>query len=164
MADFEAFYRSNVRMVYALMLARTTNAAAAEDLTQETFLRAWRRFHDLARRETAGQRAWLVRTARNLLVDEWRRETVRARGHGESAGRSADPGARDLRLDLSRALAALDDGDREMVIMRYLEEMNSREIGEAVGMPEGTVRRRLAKCRRLLAQRLQQWAPGGGEQ
>jgi RNA polymerase sigma-70 factor (ECF subfamily) len=164
MGEFEAFYRSNVRMVYALMLARTTNVAAAEDLTQETFLRAWRRFHELSGFESGAQRAWLARTARNLLVDEWRRESVRAREREESVAHPPEQATSDLRMDLAQALASLEDGDREMVIMRYLEEMNSREIGEGLGMPEGTVRRRLARCRSLLAEKLRQWAPGGGEQ
>lgn len=151
-------------MVYALMLARTMNVAVAEDLTQETFLRAWGRFHELTGFETGAQRAWLVRTARNLLVDEWRRNRLREGYQGDSPVGLPDPAASDLRMDLAQALASLEDGDREMVIMRYLEEMNSREIGEVLGMPEGTVRRRLARCRSLLAERLRQWAPDGGEQ
>jgi DNA-directed RNA polymerase specialized sigma24 family protein len=42
--------------------------------------------------------------------------------------------------------------------------MNSREIGEALGMPEGTVRRRLSRCRAALAHHLSAWAPDGGAQ
>ena len=68
------------------------------------------------------------------------------------------------RLDVARALEGLEDGDQELVVMRYLEEMNSREIGEALGMPEGTVRRRLVRCRELLADRLSQYAGDGAEQ
>jgi DNA-directed RNA polymerase specialized sigma24 family protein len=47
--------------------------------------------------------------------------------------------------------------------MRYLEEMNSREIGEVLDMPEGTVRRRLSRCRELLAQSLSDYAGAGAE-
>jgi RNA polymerase sigma-70 factor (ECF subfamily) len=159
MGDFETFYRSNVRLVYALVLTRTRDTGQAEDIMQETFLRAWRSFHDLHGLEAPARRAWLVRTARNLAIDVWRRE-----GRGETvASTLADPGVErsspELRLDVAEALDRLADQDRELVIMRYVEEMNSREIGQALGMPEGTVRRRLSRCRRVLAEHLSQWAP-----
>jgi DNA-directed RNA polymerase specialized sigma24 family protein len=46
-----------------------------------------------------------------------------------------------------------------MVVLRYLDDRNSREIAAIVGVPEGTVRRRLADCRKLLAEHLSSWAP-----
>jgi DNA-directed RNA polymerase specialized sigma24 family protein len=66
-----------------------------------------------------------------------------------------------LRIDVSRALAGLEPGDREIVILRYFLEMNSREIGEMLQVPEGTVRSRLLRCRQQLAERLSQWRPDG---
>jgi RNA polymerase sigma-70 factor (ECF subfamily) len=164
MDDFEMFYRNNVRLVYALVLSHTGDAEQAEDLTQDTFLRAWRSSHDLAGLAAPAQRAWLIRTARNLSIDSWRRRHLEATASPALAHSARDQGMSDLRLDVARALSVLEDGDRETVIMRYLEEMNSREIGETLGMPEGTVRRRLARCRQLLAQHLSQWARDGGQQ
>lgn len=164
MEDFEIFYRGNVGLVYGLMLARTRNASQAEDLTQETFLRAWRSFHDVATLGAEAQRAWLVRTARNVSIDVWRRQDLEARMSPEPRDVSGEEGAWDLRLDVMQALGELDECDRELVVMRYVEEMNSREIGEALGMPEGTVRRRLSRCREALAQHLSAWAPDGGVQ
>jgi len=157
MSDFEAFYRANVRLIYAL--ARARNAAEAEDLTQETFLRAWQHFGRLSRAEPPAQRAWLVRTLRNLATDVWRRQRADAVWREPLPEPESDRA--DLRADLQHALKTLDGHDREIVTMRYLEEMNSREIGEALGLPEGTVRRRLAECRGVLAQHLSQWAPKG---
>jgi hypothetical protein len=55
----------------------------------------------------------------------------------------------------------LEETDREIVIMRYLQDMTSREIGEALGVPEGSVRRKLSECRQVLASSLGQWAPTG---
>jgi RNA polymerase sigma-70 factor (ECF subfamily) len=163
MSDFEAFYREHVRLVYAVAYSRAHEASQAEDVTQETFLRAWRSFGQLAGFPPPAQRAWLMRTTRNLATDVWRRQSLEADAlarEAQAAGANAD-GA-ELRMDLARALADLDPEDRELVTMRYLEEMNSREIGEVLGLPEGTVRRRLAECREALAQRLAQWAPQGG--
>jgi RNA polymerase sigma-70 factor (ECF subfamily) len=161
MSEFEAFYRDHVQLVYALARSRSADTGQAEDLTQDTFLRAWQHFELLAAAEPAARRAWLVRTLRNLAIDAWRR------GHAASGGlerASADPEAEagaELRVDLARALGRLEERDREMVVLRYLEGMNSREIGELMDLPEGTVRRRLSECRQALAQHLASWGPGG---
>lgn len=160
MDDFERFYRANVRMVHAMALTLTHRPWEAEDLTQETFLRAWRHQRQLLAGEPAPQKAWLLRTLRNLATDEWRRARL-----AEKVGRAHhvrdDPASWDLRLDVAEALRALDQTDREIVLLRYVEGMNSREIGKALEMPGGTVRRRLSEARALLARRLAQWAPGG---
>jgi len=160
MQDFESFYREHVRLVMAMARARMIDAEQVEDLTQETFLRAWRHAAEFAGMDPAARRAWLVRTVRNLATDAWRRQTV------EAAAAEPDPvatsdGPTELRLDVEHALAQLSPEDRELVTLRYLEDMNSREIGEVLGTPEGTVRRRLSACRERLAQGLAQWAPEG---
>ena len=160
MSEFESFYRVHLRLVRAVAVAHTADRDQAEDMTQETFLRAWRSFPHVSDLEPRAQRAWLCRTARNLAIDAWRRKRLDSAPAGASSGGELS----DLRLDVARALAELDEGDRELVVMRYLEEMNSREIGEALGLPEGTVRRRLVRCRELLAGHLSQWAPDGGAQ
>ena len=164
MDDFETFYRKNVRLVHRLMLSRTGDIGQAEDLTQDTFLRAWRHFGILGDLEAPAQRAWLIRTARNLSVDAWRRRSLDDGAPAALVPPVDDAALSELRLDVGQALAELDESDRELMIMRYLQEMNSREIGEALEMPEGTVRRRLARCRELLAQHLSQWAGNGGGQ
>jgi RNA polymerase sigma-70 factor (ECF subfamily) len=163
MDEFEAFYRRHMRLVYAVALARGGSAVEAEDLTQETFLRAWRNGGVLASLERGAQRAWLVRTARNLSVDVWRRRQLEEAAPPPKGASPEEEARSGLRVDVERALAALGEGDRELVVLRYVEEMNSREIGEALGVPEGTVRRRLAGCREVLARELAQYAPGGGE-
>jgi RNA polymerase sigma-70 factor (ECF subfamily) len=158
---FEALYRDNLRLVYAVALSRVREAARAEDCAQETFLRAWRNQPRLRELAPPAQRAWLLTTVRNLAADFWRRQALETNSQAET---KAPPAPQtELRLDVLQALSELAEGDRELVTMRYLGEMNSREIGEALGMPEGTVRRRLAQCRRALAQRLAQWAPEGVE-
>jgi RNA polymerase sigma-70 factor (ECF subfamily) len=160
MTDFETFYRANVRMVQAMALTRTANTWHAEDLTQDTFLRAWQHYHQLSGWEPAAQRAWLVRTLRNLTTDEWRR--ARLAETAPVADQVSDGATQtDLRLDVANALRGLAELDRDIVLLRYVEGMNSREIGEALGMPEGTVRRRLSESRTALAGSLAQWAPGG---
>jgi RNA polymerase sigma-70 factor (ECF subfamily) len=161
MDEFESFYRQNLRLVYATALAHGADAARAEDWAQETFLRAWRHFSRIAALESPAQRAWLLRTLRNLAVDDWRRERLAAEVT-EGPAFSTEPAERAaLRLDVARALDGLEAEDREIVVLRYFVELNSREIGEVLHMPEGTVRHRLLCCRRHLAERLAPWDPQG---
>jgi RNA polymerase sigma-70 factor (ECF subfamily) len=159
MGEFERFYRSHVRLVQALALSRTGEAGAAEDVTQETFLRAWRNFGEVGPLPPPAQRAWLLRTARNLAIDRWRRQQRESQAIPDP---QPEAWPAELQMDVAAALAELAEGDRELVMMRYVEEMNSREIGEVLGVPEGTVRRRLSRCREVLAARLSQWDPAGG--
>src|SRR5689334_20167773 len=114
MNDFEAFYRQNLRLVYATVLARRADREFAEDVAQETFYRAWRHFSRLSKVEPPVQRAWLVQTATRVIIDEWRRERRR-----EERGATMDsplPYAAEeseiaLRVDAARALAGLDEMD-----------------------------------------------------
>ncbi|MFB3881583.1 MAG: RNA polymerase sigma factor [Armatimonadota bacterium] len=170
MTAFEAFYRDNLRLVLAVALSTTRSTVKAEDLAQETFLRAWRNYSQLRELATSAQRAWLLTTVRNLAADLWRRQALETSAKALAAAAPlpdapADlSGARSaLRLDVLQALSELSPEDQQLVLLRYLQEMNSREIGAALGVPEGTVRRRLARCRALLAQRLAQWAPEGAK-
>src|SRR5436305_8566282 len=138
MSDFEAFYRANLRLVYAMALARDANPGRAEDLTPETFLRAWQHRERRSELEPLAQRAWLVRTVENLAIDVWRRERWFTTELPERPDPS--PGLTEgaaLRLDVARALAALEEADRELVILRYFLQMNSREIAEMLGLAEG---------------------------
>jgi RNA polymerase sigma-70 factor (ECF subfamily) len=159
MDAFERFYRDHLRLVYAVAAARLGDPSQAEDLVQEAFFRAWRHFHRIAGLPAPAQRAWLVRTVRNLAVDQWRaaRHAVPAEARPEPARPLAERIA--LRLDVARALVTLAEQDRQIVVLRYGLGMNSREIGDLLQMPEGTVRFRLQQCRAALAERLAPWDP-----
>jgi RNA polymerase sigma-70 factor (ECF subfamily) len=161
MNDFEAFYRQNLRLVYATVLARRADREFAEDVAQETFYRAWRHFPRLSKLEPATQRAWLVQTATRVVIDEWRRERRRREERGATVGGTPPDGAEEsdiaLRVDAARALAALDEMDRQIVLLRYFSQVNSNEIGEMLGIAESTVRYRLARARRALAPHLTAW-------
>lgn len=157
---FNAFYQMHLRLVYALALARGLSSCEAEDLAQETFLRAWRHFQTLADLEIPVQRAWLRRVLVNLANDAWQRNRT-VTSHEEewmaASAQTTDNSA--LRLDVARALSTLEEADREIAMLRYFLQMNSREIGELLNVPESTIRRRLMDCRRHLAEQLTAWRP-----
>jgi RNA polymerase sigma-70 factor (ECF subfamily) len=168
--EFEQFYRENVRLVYATAMAQTANSAAAEDLTQETFVRAWKNLSLLRPMDPPMRRSWLLRTVRNAVIDTFRQESrreAREMADWEMVASKGDAGstASALRVDVARALAGLRVTDREIVVLRYFGELTSREIGETLGIPEGTVRQRLTECRRTLSELLASWdAPNRQEE
>jgi len=164
MEAFETFYRDHIKLVYGVAIAREGDPSRAEDLTQDTFFRAWRQYSRLATLPPPAQRAWLVRTVRNLAIDHWRvaRHAVFVPPPGDAPDRPlADRIA--LQLDVTQALSTLAEEDRQIIVFRYYLEMNSREIGELLQIPEGTVRSRLKQCRTRLMRQLASWNPGKTE-
>lgn len=128
-------------------LARRTSAHEADDLFQETWLRVVRardRFDGAQRFST-----WMFSIANNLCRDHARRAVVRARDARAPAARPATLPA-DLRLDVRRRLARLPDRLREVLVLRYFEDLSDAEIGAVVGIPSGTVKSRLHAAVRSL--------------
>ncbi|BCJ48278.1 DNA-directed RNA polymerase sigma-70 factor [Actinoplanes ianthinogenes] len=141
-------------------LARQVGASQAEDVVAETFLAAWSGRGDY-RPERGSARAWLFGIAVNLLRRHHRvqaqqqRMSQRLTTHVESVGGPEDGVA--ARVDarthvaaLAAAIAALPDGDRDVLLLSSLGELSTKEIATALGIPEGTVRSRLHRVRRDL--------------
>jgi RNA polymerase sigma-70 factor (ECF subfamily) len=153
--------------LYATALRLTRNRADAEDLVQDTFVKALR-FSD---RFTAGTnlKAWLY----TILLNTWRnrrRDSARAPVEvdsprvDEAANAGDGPSALDtpeqmllratVREDLQAALDALPEVFREAVWLRDVEEFTYAEIAEMLSIPIGTVMSRISRGRRLLFERL----------
>lgn len=158
-AAFDLLYDRHLPAVHAYLLARTRDRETAQDLHQETFLRAWRNLGEVAPLEIARQRAWLVAVARNLVVDRSRRVHTE-RAAVERAARSPmgagppDPAeqaglARDVAA-VDRAIAALPEDQRVLLSLQVMGGLTSAEIGELLEEPAGTVRWKLSQVRRHL--------------
>ena len=136
------------RPVYTLGLRLLGSAEAAEELTQDVFLTAWRK---AARFDATRGRlsTWLMTIAHNLAVDRLRRETGVTRPTlvlvdevPERAG--VDESAVVLERDAAiRALESLSDAERRLLARAYFRGLTAREIAEADGIPLGTVKTRL---------------------
>ena len=147
------FGRYRARL-FGFLLRRCGDGATAEDLIQETWLRVVRSRdrYDPGRRFST----WLFQVANNLSRDLARRRDVERRGRQSVEQREIvrqqleDSPGHDLRLDMERRLAALPDRLREVLVLRYHQQLSEREIAEVVGIPQGTVKSRLHTAVRTL--------------
>jgi len=153
---FERLYRTHHRRVYSLAL-RMAGPMWAEDLTQEVFIRAWRKLDTF--RQEASFGTWLFRLAVNLILS--RRETLKRRqqrtmpGGDEAlkklATREKPP---DLAMDFEGAIQELPDGAREVFVLYEIQGYPHAEIGEMMGISVGTSKSQLHRARMLLRERL----------
>ncbi len=160
---WESLVRVHTRRVYAICYRFTGSDQEAQDLTQEVFLRVFRSLKSFRKGEGA-LTVWLARLTRNLLIDHYRRTKLErasdsiedqlpmleektamsARTDGLTLGRETSELLQDALQKLSPEL-------RETVILRDLEELEYREIAQALNVPEGTVKSRLNRGRAELA-------------
>jgi RNA polymerase sigma-70 factor, ECF subfamily len=146
--EFSELYREHLRDVYSYAYYRVGNHHDAEDLTEQTFLQAYRHF-DRAQRESRGRplRPWLIRIAHNLAANHYR---DRSRRPSSSIEDAAEPAASHTteelvegRDELSRVLDGVErlpDDRREALIMRFALGMDNREIARAMGRTEGATK------------------------
>ena len=155
-AAFERLYRRHVGRVHALC-RRMVGQEDADDLTQEVFVRAWRKL-DRFRGEAAFG-TWLYRLAVNVILA--RRATLgnyRARFLDESAAPPGGGTARrmhvDSQVDMERALRQLPDGARRVFVLHDVEGYTHEEIGEMLQVTAGTSKSQLHRARMTLRQYL----------
>ena len=143
--EFSELYRAHLRDVYSYAYYRVGNHHDAEDLTEQTFLQAYRHF-ERALRESDGRplRPWLIRIAHNLAANLYRDRSRKPQTPIQDTGLlSATHTTEDLvegRDELARILDAvkeLPDDRREALIMRFALGMDNREIARALGRSEG---------------------------
>lgn len=147
---FETLYRKYVAQVYSLALYETRAHHAAEDITEQVFLQALRGlpgFDDRGIDEGSTFRVWLFQICRNVISNERRRERRHPQAPLDLASDVAagdDPAAtvaaRDEAAHAWRAIAGLAGDRRRALVLRFVEEMSAREIGEVMGRSEGAVR------------------------
>ena len=147
-ADFSELYRSHLRDVYSYLYYRVGNHHDAEDLTEQTFLQAYRHF-ERAQRESDGRplRPWLIRIAHNLAANLYRDRSRRPQSRLEDDAPVATAHSTEElvngRDELARVLEGvkqLPDDRREALIMRFALGMDNREIARALGRTDGATK------------------------
>ena len=157
---FPGFLAHHQDFVYGLALRTARQPADAEDLAQETFIRAFRALqgYGTARIETLRPRGWLATIVGNLGRDRARRRRPMNAPSDDVTERTADPGPGPDRLvaDRESALAwrtrldALPRRYREAVELRHVSGLGYPELAEALGRPVGTVKSDVHRGVRLL--------------
>jgi RNA polymerase sigma factor (sigma-70 family) len=124
----------------------------AEEIATETFVRAFdgRRRFDVDRVDA---RPWLLGIAANLLRRHWRTERRRLEAYGRSAGGAA-PSEEAARIEVVAALDSLSRDEREVLFLFAVADLSYDEIAEALDVPIGTVRSRLARARGRIRRQL----------
>lgn len=150
-AEFEAFFRAHERAVYACLWRLTGDAQQARDLTQETFLRAWRHFTRV--RDYEQPRAWLLRVATNLAFSARRRDRhIRALStenmtDAETPARGDTTHAIAERDAVERTLLALPPNQRAALVLREVDGLSCEEIGAALGLSRDAAKMALYRGR-----------------
>ncbi len=141
-ADLEALFRAHWPGAYRAAYLVVHDAAAAEDIAQESFLAAVRNLDRFDRRRPFAP--WLHRIVVNRAIDWSRARALRAEAALEG-DRPATAAEAQLGDDLVGALARLSPEHRAVIVLRYLLEYTPGEIAELLGLPRGTVNSRLRR-------------------
>ncbi len=170
---WEELVRRYQRKIYAICFRFTGSADAAEDLTQDVFVRMYRTLGTY-QAQRASFMTWVATITRNLLVDHFRKsrperltESLEAAPTGnadalplseqipdKAVGPDGRMHSREVRELIHAALQKLSPELREAVILRDLHDMDYREIAAAIRIPEGTVKSRINRGRTELARLL----------
>ena len=147
-AQRELFERTSTR-IYRLLLRMTGDPDEAAELTQETYVKGFQALDRFDGRSAAIS-TWLYRIAVNVALQFRRRQSVavlKLRALAPNLSTVAQRRQTDIRLDMEEALAELPSDHRALLLLRYQEELDYRDIAEILGCPEGTVASRLNRAR-----------------
>jgi RNA polymerase sigma-70 factor (ECF subfamily) len=161
-AVFTRIFDQHRHAVHAYFLGRVADPELARDLVQETFLRAWRRLSEIGSLPEDARRAWIFTVARNLAIDSYRADAARRAAEAalcqDAATRQTAVAGPHLHAELGEQVARLDaairglpEEQRVILSMATAGGLTSRQIGEVLGEPPGTVRYRLSQARKQLA-------------
>lgn len=176
-AEFERLAMEHLDMLYRIARRLTRDPSAAEDLVQETYLRALRSYETFDLQEF-GIRPWLLRIMHNLQASRFQREKRQptavedeqlqavARAPESTIDQDSAAGGRGIwetmDQNLVKAVESLPEEYRSVLTLWAIEDLSYKEIAEALGVPIGTVMSRLYRARQKLSDQLEEYATKEG--
>ena len=144
--DVEAFgelYTNHVTKIYRYVYYNVHDKEHAEDITQEVFLKAWKAIGSCRGKEKTFS-SWLYRIAHNLIIDKLRKSQKQSSREAELPEDIRDTSDRmEISLeqrDLLKVIDVLSPNQRQVIVMKFIEEMDNREIAETMGKSTGAIR------------------------
>ncbi len=149
-ALFKQLYDRNINSLYNLALRLARSAPEAEDIVQESFIRAYQKIHLFAGRSSLS--SWIYRICVNIGLEHLRRQKGTFEDLNDSNCGTTEPDQKKtiLRRKLEKAIRNLPEGCRAVFILHEIEGFNHKEIAEQLKLAEGTSKSQLFKARSML--------------
>ena len=150
---WEELYEGHYKELLAYGIRMSESRELAEDLVQETFVRALMNTETVADLSPAQQRAWLFRTFKNLFFDRCRRAVLEKEYvQNQPPAYAEDQGIQ--KIENGIFLQSLTPQDRVIFQLRYFDGYSAQEISQMLELPPGTIRSKLSRCRKYLKENL----------
>lgn len=141
---FGEIYKLYYKKIYRYCSFNVKENALAEDICQDTFVKAWKKIQSFTLDEGWSIQAFLFTIARNLIIDNSRKKKNYSIDEYENLQTNEnfieDIDRKDDIKRVKVALSKLDETERQIIILRYFEEMESKEVAEIVGISDGALR------------------------
>ena len=151
---WEDLYEAYQNELLAYGVRMCASKVAAEDLVQETFIKALIHADTVTDLSPSQQRAWLYRTFKNLFFDRCRRAALEQEYLHTVQPQTAGPSGIH-EVETAMLLQTVAPQDRAIFQLRYWDGYTAQEISQMLHLPPGTIRSRLSRCRKHLREQLQ---------
>lgn len=158
---FEILYKEYYARIYRYCKLNIARDDLAQDVCQETFIKAWKALPNFSQTETGTFQAYLYRIARNLIIDlsrkkkEYRLEEYEEIETQEDLAELVDK--KDEVKKLKAALTKLSEIERQIIVLRYFEDMSHKECATIIGLREGALRVRTIRVLKKMKELLQNY-------
>jgi RNA polymerase sigma-70 factor, ECF subfamily len=162
-ALMQQLHEEHAAALWGFCLHLTGDPVRAEDVAQETLLRAWQHF-DVLHEARGSVRSWLFTVARNIVIDEWRSKRSQNERTVEQLPEPADPVDQSDQLlqawVVADAITHLSADHRAVLLQCYYRGRSMAEAARVLGVPEGTVKSRIHYALRALRLALEEMGVG----
>lgn len=163
--DFEAVFKTNFKNLHAYAISLVKDAANAEEMVQNVFVRLWEKKEQLDIRQSAT--AYLYRSVYNECLNYLKHQKVKTayqqfmlhRSHDQTATAAGRVQLSELQQQLNKALSELPEQCRSIFQMSRFEEMKYQEIADKMGLSIKTIENQMGKALRLLREKLADYLP-----